>query len=87
MRWLRPEEELLVLEVMPSPFREIAKRVRIPPGILTRVPTLRRGRNSPARLAVRSSKSGPRRLSCSSLPFTIPFTIMVVAFLSQFGPV
>lgn len=25
MRWLRPEEELLVLETMRSPFREIAK--------------------------------------------------------------
>src|SRR3989454_5877149 len=25
VRWLRPEEELLVLEPMPSPFREIAK--------------------------------------------------------------
>jgi integrase len=25
VRWLRPEEELLVLEAMPSPFREIAK--------------------------------------------------------------
>ena len=25
VRWLRPEDELLVLETMPSPFREIAK--------------------------------------------------------------
>jgi integrase len=25
VRWLRPEEELLILEPMPSPFREIAK--------------------------------------------------------------
>lgn len=25
VRWLRPEEEILVLEIMPSPFREIAK--------------------------------------------------------------
>jgi integrase len=25
VRWLRPEEEILVLEMMPSPFREIAK--------------------------------------------------------------
>ncbi len=25
VRWLRPDEELLVLEPMPSPFREIAK--------------------------------------------------------------
>jgi integrase len=25
VRWLRPEEEILVLETMPSPFREIAK--------------------------------------------------------------
>jgi integrase len=25
VRWLRPEEELLVLEPMPSPFREMAK--------------------------------------------------------------
>jgi hypothetical protein len=27
VRWLRPEEELLLLEAMPSPFREIAKRL------------------------------------------------------------
>ena len=25
VRWLRPEEEILVLEMMPSPFREVAK--------------------------------------------------------------
>lgn len=25
VRWLRPEEEILVLDTMPSPFREIAK--------------------------------------------------------------
>ncbi len=25
VRWLRPDEELTVLEPMPSPFREIAK--------------------------------------------------------------
>jgi integrase len=25
VRWLRPEEEILVLETMPSPFREMAK--------------------------------------------------------------
>ena len=42
MRWLRPEEELLVLEPMPSPFREIAKLAALTLLRLSEIRTLRR---------------------------------------------
>lgn len=42
VRWLRPEEELLVLEPMRSPFREIAKLAALTLMRLTEVRTLRR---------------------------------------------
>jgi integrase len=41
-RWLRPEEELLVLEPMPSPFREIAKLGALTLMRLSEIRTLRR---------------------------------------------
>jgi integrase len=42
VRWLRPEEELLVLETMPSPFREIAKLAALTLMRMTEIRTLRR---------------------------------------------
>lgn len=42
VRWLRPEEELLVLEPMPSPFREIAKLAALTLMRLSEIRTLRR---------------------------------------------
>jgi integrase len=42
VRWLRPDEELTVLEPMPSPFREIAKLAALTLMRLTEVRTLRR---------------------------------------------
>jgi integrase len=42
VRWLRPEEELLVLEPMPSPYREIAKLASLTLMRLSEVRTLRR---------------------------------------------
>jgi integrase len=42
VRWLRPEEELLVLEPMPSPFREIAKLAALTLMRMTEIRTLRR---------------------------------------------
>jgi hypothetical protein len=44
VRWLRPEEEILVLEPMPSPFREIAKLAALTLMRLSEVRTLRPGR-------------------------------------------
>jgi integrase len=43
VRWLRPEEELLVLETMPSPFREIAKLAAMTLMRLSELRLLRRG--------------------------------------------
>ena len=42
VRWLRPEEELLVLETMPSPFREIAKLAALTLMRLSEIRLLRR---------------------------------------------
>jgi integrase len=42
VRWLRPEEELLVLETMASPFREIAKLAALTLMRMTEIRTLRR---------------------------------------------
>jgi integrase len=42
VRWLRPEEELLVLESMRSPFREIAKLAALTPMRLNEIRLLRR---------------------------------------------
>jgi hypothetical protein len=42
VRWLRPDEELLVLEPMPSPFREIAKLVALTLMRQSEIRTLRR---------------------------------------------
>jgi len=42
VRWLRPEEELLVLEPMPSPFREIAKLAALTLMRMGEIRTLRR---------------------------------------------
>jgi integrase len=42
VRWLRPEEELLVLEPMPSPFREIAKLAALTLMRMSEIRTLRR---------------------------------------------
>ena len=42
VRWLRPDEEILVLETMASPFREIAKLAALSLMRLTEVRTLRR---------------------------------------------
>jgi integrase len=42
VRWLRPDEELTVLEVMPSPFREIAKLAALTLMRLSEIRTLRR---------------------------------------------
>src|SRR5207245_4682370 len=42
VRWLRPEEELIVFEPMPSPFREIAKLAALTLMRLTEIRTLRR---------------------------------------------
>jgi integrase len=42
VRWLRPEEELLILETMPSPFREIAKLAALTLMRMTEIRTLRR---------------------------------------------
>ena len=42
VRWLRPEEELLVLETMPAPFREIAKLAALTLMRMTEIRTLRR---------------------------------------------
>lgn len=42
VRWLRPEEELLVFETMRSPFREIAKMAALTLMRLTEIRTLRR---------------------------------------------
>jgi integrase len=42
VRWLRPDEELTVLEVMPSPFREIATLAALTLMRLTEIRTLRR---------------------------------------------
>ena len=42
VRWLRPEEELLVLEPMPSPFREIAKLAALTLMRLSEIRLLRR---------------------------------------------
>jgi integrase len=42
VRWLRPEEELLVLEPMRSPFREIAKLAALTLMRLSEIRTLRR---------------------------------------------
>lgn len=42
VRWLRPDEELLVLEPMPSPFREIAKLAALTLMRQTEIRTLRR---------------------------------------------
>jgi integrase len=42
VRWLRPEEELLVLETMRSPFREIAKLAALTLMRLSEIRTLRR---------------------------------------------
>lgn len=42
VRWLRPEEELLVLEAMPSPFREIAKLAALTLMRLSEIRLLRR---------------------------------------------
>ena len=41
VRWLRPEEELLVLEPMPAPFREIATLAALTLMRLTELRTLR----------------------------------------------
>jgi len=42
VRWLRPEEELLVLETMASPFREIAKLAALTLMRMTEIRTMRR---------------------------------------------
>jgi integrase len=42
VRWLRPEEELLVLEPMPSPFRAIATLAALTLMRMTEIRTLRR---------------------------------------------
>jgi integrase len=42
VRWLRPEEEVLVLETMPSPFREIAKLAALTLMRLSEIRLLRR---------------------------------------------
>jgi integrase len=42
VRWLRPEEELLVLDTMASPFREIAKLAALTLMRMTEIRTLRR---------------------------------------------
>jgi integrase len=42
VRWLRPEEELLVIEAMPSPFREIARLAAITLMRLSEIRLLRR---------------------------------------------
>ena len=42
VRWLRPEEEILVLEPMPSPFREIAKLAALTLMRLSEIRLLRR---------------------------------------------
>jgi len=42
VRWLRPEEELLVLETMPSPYREMAKLAALTLMRLSEIRTLRR---------------------------------------------
>jgi integrase len=42
VRWLRPEEELLVLETMPSPFREMAKLAALTLMRLSEIRELRR---------------------------------------------
>lgn len=42
VRWLRPEEELLVLDAMPSPFREIAKLAALTLMRMTEIRLLRR---------------------------------------------
>jgi len=42
VRWLRPEEELLVLETMASPFREIAKLAALTLMRMTEIRTLQR---------------------------------------------
>jgi len=42
VRWLRPEEELLVLEAMPSPFREIARLAALTLMRMTEIRMLRR---------------------------------------------
>jgi integrase len=42
VRWLRPEEELLVLEPMPSPFREMAKLAALTLMRLSEIRTLHR---------------------------------------------
>jgi integrase len=43
VRWLRPDEELTVLEVMPSPFREMAKLAALTLMRQGEIRTLRRG--------------------------------------------
>jgi integrase len=42
VRWLRPEDELLVFETMPSPFRELARLAALTLMRLTEIRTLRR---------------------------------------------
>src|SRR5438128_8819473 len=42
VRWLSPEEEILVLETMPSPFREIAKLAALTLMRLSEIRLLRR---------------------------------------------
>jgi integrase len=42
VRWLRPEEEILVLETMPSPFRELAKLAALTLMRLSEIRLLRR---------------------------------------------
>jgi integrase len=42
VRWLRPDEEILVLETMPSPFRKIAKLAALTLMRLSEIRTMRR---------------------------------------------
>jgi integrase len=62
VRWLRPEEELLVLEAMDSPFREIAKLAALTLMRMTEIRTLTRNqiRLDQGVLELPTTKTDPR---------------------------
>jgi len=68
VRWLRPEEELLVLESMPSPHREMAKVAALTLMRLSEVRTLRRNqvRLEQGVLELPTTKTEPRYVVLSA---------------------
>jgi len=68
VRWLRPEEEILVLDTMPSPFREIAKLAALTLMRLSELRLLRREMVRPEQgvILLPRAKAGARVITLSA---------------------